>query len=84
MTTLYTGQTDKLLGTNQPVSHKFLQKCYETGQILSHPSVSALTVNKNEPDMMDEKSDQLWKMQNLFEILNEKFSKFKALLNIWP
>ena len=33
------------------------------------------TDNKNEPDMMDENSDRLWKMRNLFEILNEKFSK---------
>jgi len=24
----------------------------------------------------DENSDRLWKMRNLFEILNEKFSKF--------
>ena len=34
------------------------------------------TDNKNEPDMTDENSDRLWKMRNLFEILNEKFSKF--------
>jgi hypothetical protein len=26
--------------------------------------------------MMDENSDRLWKIRNLFEILNEKFSKF--------
>ena len=26
--------------------------------------------------MTDEKSDRLWKMQNLFEILKENFSKF--------
>jgi len=26
--------------------------------------------------MRDENSDRLWKMRNLFEILNEKFSKF--------
>ena len=36
------------------------------------------TDNKNEPDMMDENSDQLWKMRNLFEILNEKYSKFHS------
>ena len=34
------------------------------------------TDNKNEPDMTDENSDWLWKMQNLFEILNQKFSQF--------
>ena len=34
------------------------------------------TENKNEPDMTDENSDWLWKMWNLFEILNQKFSKF--------
>ena len=34
------------------------------------------TDNKNGPDMTDENSDRLWKMQNLFEILNQKFSKF--------
>lgn len=34
------------------------------------------TDNENEPDMTDENSDRLWKMRNLFEILNEKFSKF--------
>ena len=34
------------------------------------------TDNKNEPDMTDENSDRLWKIRNLFEILNKKFSKF--------
>jgi len=34
------------------------------------------TDNKNEPDMTDENSDRLWKMRHLFDILNEKFSKF--------
>ena len=34
------------------------------------------TDNENEPDMTDQNSDRLWKMRNLFEILNEKFSKF--------
>ena len=28
------------------------------------------TDNKNEPDMMDENSDRLYKMRNLFGILN--------------
>jgi len=28
------------------------------------------TDNRNEPDMRDENSDRLWKMRNLFEILN--------------
>ena len=32
--------------------------------------------NNNEPDMTDENSDRLWKMLNLFEILNNIFSKF--------
>ena len=34
------------------------------------------TDHKNEIDMTDKNSDQLWKMRNLFEILNKKFSKF--------
>ena len=34
------------------------------------------TDNRNEPDKRDENSDRLWKMRNLFLILNEKFSKF--------
>jgi len=34
------------------------------------------TENENEPDTTDENSDRLWKMRNLFEILNKKFSKF--------
>jgi len=34
------------------------------------------TDNRNEPDMWDENSDRLWKMRNVLEILNEKFSKF--------
>jgi len=29
--------------------------------------------DKNEPDTMDENSDRLWKMRNVFDILNEKF-----------
>ena len=32
--------------------------------------------NKNEPDMIEENSDRLWKMRTLFEILKEEFSKF--------
>jgi hypothetical protein len=34
------------------------------------------TDNKNEPQMTDENSERLWKIQNLFEILNMIFSKF--------
>jgi hypothetical protein len=32
--------------------------------------------NKNEPDRKDENFDRLWKIQNLYKILNRKFSKF--------
>ena len=32
--------------------------------------------DKNEPDMMDENSNRLCKIRNLFEILNMTFSKF--------
>jgi hypothetical protein len=35
-----------------------------------------LTDNRNEPDMTDKNSDWLWKMRNLSETINEKFSKF--------
>jgi len=34
------------------------------------------TDNKNEPDRTDEKFDRLWKIRDLFEILNATFSKF--------
>ena len=34
------------------------------------------TDNKKVPDMKDKNSDQLWKIRNLFDILNDKFSKF--------
>ena len=34
------------------------------------------TDNKNKLDVTDKNSDRLWKMRHLFEILNEKFSKF--------
>ena len=34
------------------------------------------TVNKIIPDMKDENYDRLWKIRNLFDILNDKFSKF--------
>jgi hypothetical protein len=30
----------------------------------------------NGPDMKDEISDRLWKIRNVFDILNDKFSKF--------
>ena len=33
------------------------------------------TDNKNEPNMKDENYDLLWKIRNLFDILNDKFSK---------
>ena len=29
-----------------------------------------------ERDMKDENSDRLWKIRNLFDILNDRFSKF--------
>jgi len=34
------------------------------------------TDNKNGPDMTHDNSDRLWKMRNLYDIRNEKFSKF--------
>ena len=34
------------------------------------------TDNKKVPDMNDENSDLLWKIRNLFDILNDKISKF--------
>ena len=34
------------------------------------------TDNKNEPDRTDEKFDRLWKIRDLFEILNDTFRKF--------
>jgi len=34
------------------------------------------TDNRNEPDRTDENFDRLWKIQDLSEILNAKFSKF--------
>jgi len=34
------------------------------------------TDNRNEPDMTDKKFDRLWKIRDLFEILNATFSKF--------
>ena len=34
------------------------------------------TDNKKVPDMKDKNSDRLWKIRNLFDILNDKFSKF--------
>ena len=34
------------------------------------------TDNRNEPDKADKNFDRLWKIQNLFEILNATFSKF--------
>jgi hypothetical protein len=40
------------------------------------PRFLHFTDNKNKPHMTDENSDRLWKMGNLFDILNEKFSKF--------
>jgi hypothetical protein len=32
--------------------------------------------NRNEIDKMDENYDRLWKIQDVFEILNKTFSKF--------
>ena len=34
------------------------------------------TDNKKVPDMKNENFDQLWKIRNLSDILNDKFSKF--------
>jgi len=37
------------------------------------------TDNRNEPDRTDENFDRLWKIRDLFEILNATFSKFYNL-----
>ena len=34
------------------------------------------TANTNEPDRTDENFDRLWKIRDLFEILDDTFSKF--------
>ena len=39
------------------------------------------TDNRNEPDRKDENFDRLWKIRDLFEILNVTFSKFYNLSN---
>jgi hypothetical protein len=49
---------------------------YETGQIPPYPSPSTFHSQHNEPNMTDENYDRLWKMRNLFEILNKTFSAF--------
>jgi len=33
------------------------------------------TDNRNKPDVTDENSDLLWKIRNVFDILNNKFLK---------
>jgi len=42
------------------------------------------TDDKKVPDMKDENYDWLWKIRNLFDILNDKFSNFTTLPIIWP
>ena len=42
------------------------------------------TDNKKVPDMKDENYDRLWKIRNLFDILNDNSQNFTTLLNIWP
>ena len=37
------------------------------------------TDNERVPDIKDKNSDQLWKIRNLFNVLNDKFSKFDNL-----
>jgi len=67
------GQTDRLLVNYHAAFYGNTMKRDRFFHILC---CLHFTDNKNEPDMMDENSDQLWEMRNLFEILNEKFSKF--------
>jgi hypothetical protein len=39
--------------------------------------------NRNAPDRTDENFDRLWKIRNVFEIVNNTFSRFKTLPKIW-
>jgi len=41
------------------------------------------TDNRNEPDRTDENFDRLWKIRDLFEILNSTFSKFYNSSENW-
>jgi hypothetical protein len=43
---------------------------------LTHPSVLHFTDSRTGVDRMDGNFNRLWKIQNLFEILNRAFSKF--------
>ena len=63
--------TDYWATTNQLYSSAMKQD-----RILHILRFVLFTDNNNEPDMMDENSDGLWKMRNLFEVLAKIFSKF--------
>jgi len=70
------GVRDRLLVNIGSAIHTFLRHHDELGQIPSHPSLLTYTDNRNEPDRTDENFDRLWKIRDLFEILNDTFSKF--------
>jgi len=71
-------QTDRLLVNIRSGIHTFLWHYDEPGQKLSHPSLR-FTDNRNEPDKTNKNFDWLWKIRDLFEILNDTFSKFYNL-----
>ena len=65
-------QTDRLLGNSGPFYGTMMKwDCYLHILCYLH-----FTDNRNEPDRTDENSDRLWKIRDLFEILNATISKF--------
>ena len=70
--TLFTGQTERLLGNNWPAKHTFLYRHDETRQI--YPSFLTLHTQQ-EWTWQDENFDRLCKIRKLSEILNMAFSK---------
>ena len=53
----------------------FYGNCMKRDRFLHILRYLHFTDNENEPDMTDKNSDRLWKIRNLFEILNEKEKK---------
>jgi hypothetical protein len=76
--TLHTRPTDRLLGNTGALLHAFLEQHNETKQILTYASI--LTFHRQQ-----ERSGQdgwklwLWKIWDVFEILQKTFSKFYNL-----
>jgi len=68
--------TDRLMGKNRLVLHSILTNMMKWNRYLHILPFLHFMYNRDGVDTKEGNCDRLWEMQDIFEILNRKFSRF--------